>query len=106
MLTTCLYPFRFEGTSTASVLDDKSHLSTTRESYRQYENETPWTYGDLESGDGTEPELSRMQFGMSGMQAEVYEFDQYSDEYDDTYDSHLVGAADNDSSEELFTMRR
>lgn len=53
-----------------------------------------------------ESQVSRMQIGISVMEPDVYEFDQYSDEYDDTYDSHLVGAADNDSSEELFTIRR
>ena len=35
-----------------------------------------------------------------------YEFDQYQDEYDDTYDSHNVGAADSKSAEDLFTVRR
>ena len=35
-----------------------------------------------------------------------YEFDQYNDEYDDTYDSHSVGAADSESAEDLFTVKR
>lgn len=35
-----------------------------------------------------------------------YEFDQYQDEYDDTYDSHNVGAADSETAEDLFTVKR
>ena len=30
----------------------------------------------------------------------------YEDEYDDTYDSHNVGAIDHDSADELFTVKR
>ena len=39
-----------------------------------------------------------------GMGIEIY--DPYNDEYDDTYDSQNVGAADNDSADELFTVKR
>ena len=35
-----------------------------------------------------------------------YVFDQYQDEYDDTYDSHNVGAADSETAEDLFTVKR
>ena len=35
-----------------------------------------------------------------------YDFDQYQDEYDDTYDSHSVGAADSETAEDLFTVKR
>ncbi|XP_064394350.1 activating signal cointegrator 1 complex subunit 2-like isoform X2 [Halichondria panicea] len=83
---------RFDPTSSSAVLNDKTHLEETRETYQQYDVETSWTY-----------EEPREWGGVSGDQ---YEFDQYSDEYDDTYDSHVVGAADNDSAEDLFSVRR
>lgn len=92
---------RFAGSSTTHVLNDKSHLAVSRESYRQYENETPSTYPDLEEGE----ERGNLGAPM-GTGAGAYEFDQYSDEYDDTYDSHMIGAVDNDSSEEVFTLGR
>ena len=86
---------RFTPSSASGVLNDKAHLSKTRGTYRQYEVEVGWAYQGAGGGEG-----------LPGVMEDEYEFDQYSDEYDDTYDSHIVGAADNDSSEELFTVRR
>ena len=40
----------------------------------------------------------------TGMGMEI--FDPYNDEYDDTYDSQNVGAADNDSADELVAVKR
>ena len=36
----------------------------------------------------------------------IPEWDIYDDEYDDTYDSHNVGADDHDSPDEMFTVKR
>ncbi|XP_065885281.1 activating signal cointegrator 1 complex subunit 2-like [Dysidea avara] len=36
----------------------------------------------------------------------VEDFDQYEDEYDDTYDTHNVGAADADSADEMVSVKR
>lgn len=36
----------------------------------------------------------------------VPEWDIYDDEYDDTYDSHNVGADDHDSPDEMFSVKR
>ncbi len=80
--------FRFDPTSSSTILNDKTHLEETRDTYQQYDVETNWTYE--ESGERGN---------------DRYEFDQYSDEYDDTYDSHVVGAPDN-STEDLFSVKR
>ena len=34
------------------------------------------------------------------------DFDEYDDEYNDTYDSHDVGAGDQDSTEDFFSVKR
>ena len=34
------------------------------------------------------------------------DYDEYDDEYNDTYDSHDVGAGDQDSTEDLFPVKR
>ena len=44
--------------------------------------------------------------GMAGMGMGIEMYDPYNDEYDDTYDSQNVGAADNDSVDELDTVKR
>ena len=44
--------------------------------------------------------------GVAGMGMGIEMYDPYNDEYDDTYDSQNVGAADNDSADELFTVKR
>ncbi len=74
----------------SALLNDKTHLEETRALYQQYDVETSDTY----QGPGEED------------RDDHYEFDQYSDEYDDTYDSHVVGAADNDSADDPFSIRR
>ena len=43
---------------------------------------------------------------VAGMGMGIEMYDPYNDEYDDTYDSQNVGAADNDSAHELFTVKR
>ncbi len=83
---------RYDAPSGSAVLNDKAHLEATRDLYQQYDVETNETY----QGPGEE----------GGALEDRYEFDQYSDEYDDTYDSLVVGAADNDSSDDPFSMRR
>ena len=96
---------RFDSGGVASVLDDKSHLQGTRDRYRAYEVETPWDYiseekaGELESCGNMEAVMEELHPGRA-------EFDlMYDDEYDDTYDSHNVGAAD-DANDELFVVQR
>ena len=48
----------------------------------------------------------QMEGGVAGMRMGIEMYDPYNDEYDDTYDSQNVGAADNDSADELFTVKR
>lgn len=36
----------------------------------------------------------------------IPEWDVYEDEYDDTYDSHNVGADDHDSADDMFSVKR
>lgn len=89
----------------ATVLDDKSHLKGTRERYKAYEIETPWDYiseekaGELEACGDTEAAVSAAFPGRTGFDL------MYDDDYDDTYDSQNVGAAD-DATDETFTVRR
>ena len=86
----------------SSLLDDKTHLSSTRDKYRSYEVETPWMgYVSEERALQLEAEG-----GVAGMGMGIEMYDPYNDEYDDTYDSQNVGAADNDSADELFTVKR
>ena len=85
---------RFDGSLTSSsLLDDKSHLDATRDLYKTYEY--GGSYGYQWEGEGQEEELPFL-----------FEYDQYNDEYDDTYDSHNVGAADEMSADVLFTVKR
>ena len=100
ILLSCIIYSRYDRTTVSSVLDDKSHLSSTRDKYRAYEVETPWM------GYVSEEKAQQLQMegGVTGMGIEI--FDPYNDEYDDTYDSQNVGAADNDSADEIFTIKR
>ena len=82
---------RFDHSSVSGLLDEKSHLVGVRQKYGAYRYERE---GDDEGGGGGEGESC------------LFEFDQYNDEYDDTYDSHNVGAPDNDSPDELFSVKR
>ena len=77
-------------------MDDKSHLSSTREKYKAFEIETPWSYV-------SEDQAAQLE---SDMGMGIGTFDLYNDEYDDTYDSQNVGAADNDSADEMFSVKR
>lgn len=79
------------------LLDDKSHLETTRGRYRAYEVETPLDYASEDSA----WQLATDAGGMVGEGFDVM----YDDEYDDTYDSHNVGAAD-DATDEQYTVKR
>lgn len=97
-------PNRFDPVSAGSLLDDKSHLEGTRERYRAFEVETPWDYTSEELAaraefEGEGSSLIVVPQVMAGFDA------LYNDEYDDTYDSHSVGAAD-DSTDEQFTVQR
>ena len=87
----------------SSLLDDKSHLSLTRDKYKSYEVETPWV-GYVSEERALQLEMEGGVVARMGMGIEIY--DPYNDEYDDTYDSQNVGAADNDSADELFTIKR
>ena len=83
---------RFDGSTIHSLLDDKSHLDSTRELYKTY------TYGGTYEEEGEEESAGDGHF--------MFEYDQYNDEYDDTYDSHQVTATDSVSTEELFSVKR
>ena len=85
----------------SSLLDDKSHLSSTRDKYKAFEVETPWSYISEDQAFQLQTVGGVADIGM-GNQI----FDPYNDEYDDTYDSLNVGAADNDSADEMFTVKR
>jgi len=87
------HPPRFDASTLPSLLDDKSHLDSTRQLYKAYE------YGGSYEEDEGE-EVAAAGFDLT------FEYDQYNDEYDDTYDSHHVAAADSVSTEELFSVRR
>ena len=97
-----ILPFvRYDPTTVSSLLDDKSHLLSTREKYKAFEIETPWSYVSEDQALQLQTEGGVADIGIGN---EI--FDPYNDEYDDTYDSQNVGAADNDSADELFTVRR
>ena len=64
-------------------MNDKSHLKYTRDKYDAFMIETEEDYVSEEQG---------------------YDL-MYNDEYDDTYDSHNVGAAD-DATDEQFIVKR
>ena len=87
---------RFDASTIHSLLDDKSHLDSTRELYKAY------TYG----GTYEEEEEGGEEEGAGDNFHPMYEYDQYNDEYDDTYDSHHVTATDTVSTEELFSVKR
>lgn len=93
--------FRYDPATAASMLDDKSHLSSTRGMYKTFEVETPWSYVSEEQALQLQTGGGVADIGMG-----IQMFDPYNDEYDDTYDSQNVGAADNDSADELFTVKR
>ena len=87
---------RFDASTIHSLLDDKSHLDSTRELYKAY------TYG----GTYEEEEEGGEEEGAGDSFHPMYEYDQYNDEYDDTHDSHHVTATDTVSTEELFSVKR
>ena len=95
-VTHFLFPSRFDGSlNPSSLLDDKSHLDATRDMYKAYEYGGSYGY----QGEGEwEERGEELPF--------LFEYDQYNDEYDDTYDSHNVGAADQVSADDLFTVKR
>ena len=102
-MTVLFSSFRYDRITVSSLLDDKSHLSTTREKYKSYEVKTPWV------GYISEERALQLQVEggvAAGMGIGIQMYDPYNDEYDDTYDSQNVGAADNDSADELFTVKR
>jgi len=84
----------------ASVLDDKSHLLETREKYAEYQVEVSYDYytGD-DGGVNAGGVCGDMAMHVPGLDI------MYEDEYDDTYDSHNVGAAD-DATDEQFVVKR
>lgn len=97
-----LVKHRFDPDSVASVLDDKSHLLETRDRYSGYQIETRYDYV-------SEEQACRMEMeGECGEELTPYVpgLDiMYEDEYDDTYDSQNVGAAD-DATDEQFVVKR
>ena len=94
--------FRYDRSTVSFLLDDKTHLSSTRGKYRSYEVKTPWMgYVSEERALQLEAEG-----GVAGMGMGIEMYGSYNDEYDDTYDSQNVGAADNDSADELFIVKR
>ena len=104
-LCSCVCVFRFDTSSVASVLSDKSHLEGTRERYRAYQIQTPsWDYLSEEQAAtlGAESGMG-MANGMLGAEPGFEML--YDDEYDDTYDSQNVGAAD-DATDEQFVVKR
>lgn len=79
----------------ATVLSDKSHLKHIRDVYKnfEYESNDPGECLD-EEGDGED------------RQKYLCDPDMYNDEYDDTYDSHVVGVTDSVTTDEVFAVKR
>ena len=95
-VTIFFFSSRFDGSlNPSSLLDDKSHLDATRDLYKAYEYGGSYGYQEEGEREGQGEELPFL-----------FEYDQYNDEYDDTYDSHNVGAADQVSADDLFTVKR
>lgn len=82
------------------MLGDKAHLEGTRDRYAVYKIETRSDYI-------SEEQASRMEEdGEEGFASGGVGYDlMYEDEYDDTYDSQNVGAAD-DATDEQFIVKR
>lgn len=82
------------------MLGDKAHFESTRERYDAYVIETKWDYISEEQASKLEieggEEIAPGSVGFDFM---------YEDEYDDTYDSHNVGA-DDDATDEQFIVKR
>ena len=98
----------FRSLTTVSTLHDRSHLEENRDRYQSYQFEIP---SDQEEGEvhtvlPTVVTMTLVQHVLCLLYNTQYEFDQYQDEYDDTYDSLNVGAADNETAEDLFTVKR
>ena len=85
---------RYDPPSVAAVLSDKSHLKRTRDLYKNFEYETNDHDECLDNEGGAED------------YQKLYLFDQYNDEYDDTYDSHNVGVSDSVTTDEVFAVKR
>lgn len=87
---------RYNPSSVAAVLSDKSHLKHTRDVYKnfEYESNNPDECLD-EEGDREDYQRSYL-----------CDQDMYNDEYDDTYDSHDVGVADSVTTDEVFAVKR
>ena len=85
---------RYDPPSVAAVLSDKSHLKRTRDLYKNFEYETNDPDECLDNEGGAED------------YQKLYLFDQYNDEYDDTYDSHNVGVSDSVTTDEVFAVKR
>ena len=101
---------RYDPDSASVVLDDKTVVDFSRDRYKTYEIETQWSYVSEEDAHqlqvgGAEGVANTEMLDMLGMRFGM-QFDLYNDEYDDTYDSQNVGAADNDSADELLSVQR
>ena len=83
----------------ASVLDDKSHLQETRGRYAEYQVEMDCDYAGEEGSVNVGGVCGDLDMHVPGFDI------MYEDEYDDTYDSHNVGAAD-DATDEQFAVKR
>ena len=83
------------------MLDDKSHLLETRDRYAGFQIETKYGYV-------SEDQACRLEMDEDCGERTPYVpgLDiMYEDEYDDTYDSQNVGAAD-DATDEQFVVKR